>query len=374
MIFGLVLFLLGFFLTRRELLSYSTFKILDLALKDESLVSLTHQLIDKQNNYHQFKQYERVMLFIVDGLRLDFVTKQNSTENVYNKLTFIHELIQNNSSQCALFGFAADAPTTTLQRLKALMTGSFPTFFEFSNNFNHNDVLYDDNLIFQLKQNNLSKNQLIILGDDTWESLFPSVFDVSHTFDSFNTKDLYHVDNGIEDHLSKQLTMDWKLLIAHFLGVDHVGHTYHAFHPLMEERLIRMNNLLKNVVESISDDTLLVFMGDHGMTNDGNHGGATFEEVHSAIFFYSKKPLVKLSNKDVLYWNTELSSFQPVSIDSLLTDPKVIPQIDFVPTISLLLGLPIPFSSLGKVIPELFALSEVTLLRALYINSLQVNY
>ena len=32
-----------------------------------------------------------------------------------------------------------------------------------------------------------------------------------------------------------------------------------------------------------------------------------------------------------------------------------ISQIDFVPTISLLLGLPIPFSNLGMVIPELFS-------------------
>ena len=31
-----------------------------------------------------------------------------------------------------------------------------------------------------------------------------------------------------------------------------------------------------------------------------------------------------------------------------------IAQVDFVPTIALLLGLPIPFSNLGTVVPELF--------------------
>ena len=30
----------------------------------------------------------------------------------------------------------------------------------------------------------------------------------------------------------------------------------------------------------------------------------------------------------------------------------VLPQVDLVPTLALLLGLPIPFSNLGKVIPE----------------------
>jgi len=32
---------------------------------------------------------------------------------------------------------------------------------------------------------------------------------------------------------------------------------------------------------------------------------------------------------------------------------RVIPQIDFVPTFSLLLGIPIPFGNLGSLIPEL---------------------
>ena len=33
-------------------------------------------------------------------------------------------------------------------------------------------------------------------------------------------------------------------------------------------------------------------------------------------------------------------------------------QVDFVPTFSLLMGLPIPFSNLGAVIPDAFMLSD----------------
>ena len=33
---------------------------------------------------------------------------------------------------------------------------------------------------------------------------------------------------------------------------------------------------------------LLVF-GDHGMTDDGNHGGATLQELKSVIFAYHKQ-------------------------------------------------------------------------------------
>ena len=35
------------------------------------------------------------------------------------------------------------------------------------------------------------------------------------------------------------------------------------------------------------ENSLFVLIGDHGMTEDGNHGGATYEETTSGIFFYS---------------------------------------------------------------------------------------
>ena len=41
-------------------------------------------------------------------------------------------------------------------------------------------------------------------------------------------------------------------------------------------------------------------------------------------------------------------------LSPLSTSFLTIPQVDLVPTISLLMGLPIPFGSVGKVIPELF--------------------
>ena len=43
--------------------------------------------------------------------------------------------------------------------------------------------------------------------------------------------------------------------------------------------------------ESIDDNTILIAIGDHGMTETGDHGGDSQPEVESALFFYSKKPL-----------------------------------------------------------------------------------
>ena len=50
---------------------------------------------------------------------------------------------------------------------------------------------------------------------------------------------------------------------------------------------------------------------------------------------------------------------------------RSVAQIDFVPTLSLLLGLPIPFNSLGSIIPEMFPGTLLT--RALRINAFQIR-
>ena len=55
-------------------------------------------------------------------------------------------------------------------------------------------------------------------------------------------QDLDTVDDGIEAALLGGLQQQpWDLFIAHFLGVDHIGHSHNAFHPLMTERFILFN-------------------------------------------------------------------------------------------------------------------------------------
>ena len=39
----------------------------------------------------------------------------------------------------------------------------------------------------------------------------------------------------------------------------------------------------------MDNQTLLVIIGDHGMTETGDHGGDSRPELETALFFYSKK-------------------------------------------------------------------------------------
>ena len=49
--------------------------------------------------------------------------------------------------------------------------------------------------------------------------------------------------------------------------------------------------LSRRVMSSMSNDTVLLVMGDHGMTWNGDHGGDSHDEVVSGLFVFSKKPL-----------------------------------------------------------------------------------
>lgn len=141
---------------------------------------------------------------------------------------------------------------------------------------------------------------------------------------------------GVLSHIYEELdTDDADVLIAHFLGVDHCGHWYHQDHPEMGSKLSQMNQVVANVSRSLRTGDLLVVLGDHGMTLSGDHGGDTDEEKTSALFMYAPG-----SENLVKYYD-------------VTQEPKV-SQIDLVPSLSLLMGLPIPFSSLGLLIEPLF--------------------
>lgn len=268
----------------------------------------------------------RVVLLVVDALKYDFAHWYNdnsSTSSYYrNKLSIIHELLENQPINSRLYKFIADPPTTTMQRLKGLTTGSLPTFIDIGSNF-ASESINEDNIVDQ----NIA-NGIVFMGDDTWTNLFPGKFRRQFPSPSFNVWDLDSVDKDVRYRMFFEMKKrDWSLLIAHVLGIDHCGHKHGANHPEMTRKLNDTNTLIKEIVESLEEDTVLFVVGDHGMTESGDHGGDSSNEVEAAMFVYSKVPLVKYD----LSRNT-------------------VNQIDLVPTLASILGISIPFSNLGSVI------------------------
>uniref|UniRef100_A0A3Q4BZC2 GPI ethanolamine phosphate transferase 3, catalytic subunit n=1 Tax=Mola mola TaxID=94237 RepID=A0A3Q4BZC2_MOLML len=306
-------------------------------------------------------RFRRAVLLIIDALKIDFARfdPNNTAPRPFeNKLPVLEESVSVRPSHSRLYPFRADPPTTTMQRIKGFTTGSLPTFVDVGNNFASSAIL-EDNLIHQFGQ---VGKRVVFMGDDTWESLFPKRFHRSLPFPSFNVKDLHTVDDGILQHLyATMVGDDWDVLVAHFLGVDHCGHRFGPDHPAMADKLTQMDGVIRSVMARLQNDTLLVVMGDHGMTDSGDHGGESQKETDAAIFLYSPSPLFPAPPSQ--------------------SEPDVVPQTDLVPTLALLLGVPIPYSSVGQVLLPLFpshrqtegAAGGLSQLEALWINAKQVN-
>ncbi|XP_028274384.1 GPI ethanolamine phosphate transferase 3 [Parambassis ranga] len=346
---GIYIFVGGFLLVRLEVNRTSTCGDV-LEPRDESVDFCRAQ-----------PRFRRVVLLIIDALKIDFARfdPNNTAPRPYeNKLPVLEKTVSSKPLQSRLYPFRADPPTTTMQRIKGFTTGSLPTFVDVGNNFASSAIL-EDNLIHQLGQ---AGKRVVFMGDDTWESLFPKKFYRSLPFPSFNVKDLHTVDDGILRHLyTTMVGDDWDVLVAHFLGVDHCGHRFGPDHPAMAEKLTQMDGVIRSVIDRLQNDTLLVVMGDHGMTDTGDHGGESVKETDAAIFLYSPSPVFP----------------GPPSPNEL----DVVPQTDLVPTLALLLGIPIPYSSVGQVLLPLFpshkqpegAVARLSQLEALWINAKQVN-
>ncbi|KIV99137.1 uncharacterized protein PV09_09168 [Verruconis gallopava] len=295
------------------------------------------------------KQFEKAVILVVDALRYDFTvpfkaqTERDAPRHFHDALKVLYDTAVEDPRKAVLLPFIADPPTTTLQRLKGLMTGTLPTFVDAGSNF-AGTVIDEDNLIAQM--HNASKT-VVHLGDDTWQALFPGYFnaELSRPYDSFNVWDLHTVDDGVTEHLIPLLqptnASKWDVLIGHYLGVDHAGHRYGPDHPAMTAKLQQMDGVFRKVVELVDDKTLLVIMGDHGMDPKGDHGGESDDEVEAALWMYSKKGIFGREKH------------QPVT-PSETAKQNPVAQIDLVPTLALLLGLPIPFNNLGAPIVEAF--------------------
>jgi predicted AlkP superfamily pyrophosphatase or phosphodiesterase len=329
-------------------------------------------------------RFRKAVVVVVDALRYDFVREQpGSVQPFHNQMPLLAALARHDPSRARLFAFRADPPTVTMQRLKGLTAGSFPTFIDAGENF-ATSAIREDNWMSQASR---AGRRLAFAGDDTWLALFPQTFNESHPFPSFNVKDLHTVDNGVFSHVlpdarlpgqpapsrglrgwlppgNDSASVEWDVLVAHMLGVDHVGHTYGPSHPAMARKLRQADAFVAEVWRRLPRDALLVVMGDHGMTGGGNHGGASEEETRAALVLAAKEGRLFTEGGGPRREAPPSSWFEAEQECS---------QVDLVPTLSHWLGLPIPFASMGVLLPGLHYDSRCEEVSALAENAAQLE-
>ncbi|KAE9044900.1 hypothetical protein PR002_g2527 [Phytophthora rubi] len=343
----------------------------------------------QRDNAHQTDAaYDRLVVVLIDALRADMVlgsaamhgTTEGNEQQTKGELNAHMPFTSGLVTSGRALGYVAHAsvPTVTMPRLKALVTGKAPAFIDILKNFNSAALDEDANLVSLLAA---SGKRIVFYGDDTWLKLFPETFKRSDGTSGFYTRDTVEVDDNVTRHLKEELdpTMqeeksgDWDALVLHYLGLDHVGHLRGPRSPLMREKLEEMDDVVRLVVDSVraqdawrmekdkaARPSLVLLCSDHGMSEVGNHGGATLEESSALLMFMrgDGKPMRSLD---------DISYKQKRS------------QVDLVPTISSLFGLSIPIYSSGLLLEDVvrassgFALHpETYYLRALYRNFQQL--
>jgi len=130
---GIYIFTRGFLLTRLSLSNYTT--------------------CSTQRSCSLPPTHSRAVLLIIDALRFDFLSPDPPTPASpfhHNVLTLPRQLTASDPEKSFLYNAYADPPTTTLQRIKGLTTGSLPTFVDLGNNFGGSSIA-EDSIIKQLR-------------------------------------------------------------------------------------------------------------------------------------------------------------------------------------------------------------------------------
>ncbi|KAL9595798.1 MAG: hypothetical protein Q9219_006213 [cf. Caloplaca sp. 3 TL-2023] len=237
-----------------------------------------------------------------------------------------------------------------MPRIKAITTGSIPSFLDAILNFAESDksasLENQDTWLAQLQAKR--DGRLVLYGDDTWLKLFPTSFSRADGTSSFFVSDFTEVDNNVTRNVPAELAReDWNGMILHYLGLDHIGHKSGPNSPFMIPKQAEMDNVVNNIYRALENerhlqDTVLVLCGDHGMNDAGNHGGSTEGETSTALVFISPKLRQITGRQDNPIQNV-------VGTDHHY---KRVKQSDIVPTLSMLLGIPIPKNNLGIYITD----------------------
>ncbi|KAH6603437.1 hypothetical protein Trco_008212 [Trichoderma cornu-damae] len=285
--------------------------------------------------------FDRLVFMVVDALRSDFVFSEAS------EFGFTQSLIRDGSA--IPFTANARSPTVTMPRIKAITTGSIPSFVDLILNFDEADtsstLAAQDTWLSQLKAKDTGK--LLMYGDDTWLKLFPETFDRYDGTSSFFVADFTEVDNNVTRHINDELQKDdWSLMVLHYLGLDHIGHKSGPRSTHMPGKQREMDGIVRRLFDALETkshlrSTLLVLCGDHGMNDAGNHGASSPGETSPALVFMSPK-LKEISAG-------RLAPAQPKNEYDYYS---TVEQSDISPTLAALLGFPISKNNLGAFIPD----------------------
>ena len=262
----------------------------------------------------------RVALVVVDALRAD-----TFFGDAFAKFRAAHP--------AAATGLVRTSPVSmSTAGVRSMATGTFPDLF---------DVLHNwDNVASELPSvpglARAAGRDSELYGDSVWRELFPRGFTVAETEVKVPRIIFYlRAETLVDDKRVAKLTERLRkgpapdFLVLHLVGLDHAGHRRGVKSAAYADVARRVVGHIEEVVRLLPPDTTVLLTSDHGATDSGGHGGASEVETTAPLYAFG----------------SGIAAGARVNIH----------QIDLAPTLSCLMGLPFPATSLGRPSVELFA-------------------
>lgn len=295
-------------------------------------------------------KFKKLIFLLVDGLRFDAFVPVNKDGLYYNNFTFTKEPERLKTTFLSVSGI----PTVTTCRIIGMMSGAPSNQIEELLTFFTSSVRIDS------LPDKFIDRKMFFYGDNLWEQSFKALKGKTCTVHGLSKKDIELNEIDLIEKIKNDKKSEIQFI--HIISLDALGHSYGTQHVKIKNALLRADNLINHLYDNMDEDTLLVVTSDHGVTNEGAHGGNSKFELASTCGFYSKKGL-DLQETDNFVYNQEfISKFYDLSDVNKSTDfisaktpYKVIHQDDILPTISYLMGVPTPENTYGNLIPYLIS-------------------
>lgn len=170
--------------------------------------------------------------------------------------------------------------------------------------------------------------------------MFGHEFTKTYAWPGTNVADLDTLDKNVSTQVIKDLKSKerFDFMLIHMIGLDCAAHTYGSRSPEIERKLLETERFIQDIVDSMDDETTLVVFGDHGMTEEGNHGGDSLLEMRTGIFAYQRKPFPLGKT-----YRSNLKKFGKMD--------QSVKQSDLAAIGAILANVPFPFSNLGTFHP-----------------------
>ncbi|ADM11789.1 uncharacterized protein Eint_070250 [Encephalitozoon intestinalis ATCC 50506] len=297
------------------------------------------------------KEYSKIVYLLIDGLRFDSSVNTSKEGHIFNKMKHLRS-IKSKFHALSVSGI----PTETGSRVIGLVTGTPSNFLTSVGNLQGCSIHWD-NMVRQLLQDGRS---CAFFGDCQWIKYFPELKNgPCHTVDPYGRYELRKQENEIIERILQSIN-NYDVIIAHLINLDSYGHIHETiYHKDMEHQLMIYDNLINDIYEKMSEDTLFVICSDHGVDDNGAHGGVSTLEMSSVGIFISKdgrftnlspvnEEIEELRKKHIL----RMYDDNPLEIQAKEPYPTI-HQDDILPTLCYLMGVPIPKMSCGNFIHEL---------------------